>query len=179
MSSKPPMASVFTSLRRGCNLFLCGLASAFFSSVFAQGLTDLDPDWKELQLKPPASIAKDKMLPVAMPPHLTLKFAVDTSSISVGADRVVRYVIVASSANASNAMYEGIRCKTAEYKTYARMGSNGEWNTIENPQWKLLADNSSRHTRAIAHQGVCDGAAPATDAAEVIRMLKNPPRNDP
>ena len=113
MSNKPPIASVFTSLRCGRNSIVAWLAVAFFANVFAQGLTDLDPDWKELQFKPPANIAKDKMLPLAMPPHLTLKFAVDTSSISVGTDRVVRYVIVASSANASNAIYEGIRCKNS------------------------------------------------------------------
>lgn len=145
----------------------------------AQGLTDIDPDWKELQYAPPKSIEKDQLLSIDMPVHLTLKFAVDMSSISVGSDRVVRYVVVASSPNASNAMYEGIRCKTGEFKTYARMGSNGQWNVVQDPQWRSLAENVSRHTRAIAHQGVCDGAAPNNSAAEVIRMLKNPPRNDP
>lgn len=184
MSNKLSMPPVFALFRCSRDVILAGVAGVIFASIFianvhAQGLTDTDPDWKELQFAPPASIATNKMLPVDMPPHLTLKFAVDTTSISVNTDGVVRYVIVASSANASNAMYEGIRCKTAEYKTYARMGSNGQWNTVQNPQWRLLADNGSRHTRAIAHQGVCDGGAPATNAAEVIRMLKNPPRNDP
>ena len=179
MSNKPLMPRVFAPLRCCRAVIGAGVASIVFTNALAQGLTEPDPDSKELQFAPPASIAKDKMLPIDMPSHLSLRFAVDTSSISVDTDRVVRYVIVASSANASNAMYEGIRCKTAEYKTYARMGSNGQWNIVQNPQWKLLADNGSRHTRAIAHQGVCDGAAPATNAAEVIRMLKNPPRNDP
>ncbi len=143
--------------------------------VFAQ-LAPQDPDWKELDLPPPA-FSRSKLIPLEMPPYVTLKFGIDPATLSVSSDRVVRYVVVAiSSSGVVNAMYEGLRCDVGEFKTYARWGAKGEWLAAKDSPWRPLNDNNtSRHALALARQGACEGrTAAANSAAEIVRRLKVP-----
>ena len=154
--------------------WFCLFALMLAANVFGQ-LKDDDPDWKELQAPPPPSFSTDKLVPIDMPPHLTLKFGIDPATLAVMPDGIVRYVMVASSpTGAMNAMYEGIRCATAEFKTYARYTSSGTWNTIANPPWRKLDDNaSSKHARALALQGLCEGRTVMGNSAQgILRALK-------
>lgn len=148
----------------------------FFGGASAQ-LSSLDPDWKEIDVPPPPAFNKDKLVPVDMPPHVTLKLGVDPATLSISNDGVVRYVMVAtSSAGTINAMYEGIRCLTGEVKVYARYSASGQWKAVENPQWAPLNGNQpSKHAAALARQGACDGrAATAASPTEIIQKLKSP-----
>ena len=67
-----------------------------FGGASAQ-LSSLDPDWKEVDVPPPPAFNKDKLVPVDMPPHVTLKLGVDPATLSISNDGVVRYVMVATS----------------------------------------------------------------------------------
>lgn len=159
-------------------LGLAACASLLFVSLggFAQ-LAPQDPDWKELDLPPPPSFSKTNLIPLQMPPYVTLKFGIDPATLSVSSDRVVRYVVVASSSTGVvNAMYEGLRCDVGEFKTYSRWSAKGEWLLVSNPQWRPLNDNNtSRHALALARQGACEGrTAAASSAAEIVRKLKTP-----
>lgn len=132
-----------------------------------------NPNWVEEQVPPPPPYSKANLIPIEMPLYVSLKVGVDPSTVAVGADGIVRYVVVMLNATGTaNAAYEGIRCFTDEVKTYARVGSSGEWALISDPQWKPVNDNMpSRHAQAIARQGACDTrAAPST--AEVLKALK-------
>lgn len=140
-------------------------------------LTDLDPDWKETDVPPPPAFSRDKLVPVDMPPHVTLKFGVDPVTLSITKDGVVRYVMVATSSGGNvNAMYEGIRCLTGEVKVYARYTSSGQWKTVDNPQWAPLNGNQpSKHALALARQGACEGrSATAASPTAIVQRLKNP-----
>ena len=108
-----------------------------------------------------------------MPPFVSLKIGVDPATISVGLDGIVRYVVVMTNTSGTvNAAFEGIRCVSDEVKTYARMGSSGEWAAVSDPQWKAVNDNMpSRHAYAIARQGLCQ-ARLATTTDEIIKALK-------
>lgn len=141
-------------------------------SAFAQ-LAAEDPDWKETQAPPAPAFSTRKLVPLDMGSNQALKFGVDPATLSLSKDGVVRYVVVASSASgATNAMYEGIRCATGEFKTYARATTAGTWNTVEDPQWlSLYANIPSRHALALAEQGVCNGRAPANSVEAIIRQL--------
>jgi len=101
-------------------------------------LVELDPDWKEVDVPPPPAFNRDKLVPIDMPPHITLKLGVDPATLSISSDSVVRYVMVATSSSGTiNAMYEGIRCMTGEVKVYARFSSSGQWRSVDNPQWRM------------------------------------------
>ena len=156
------------------------LASFFFglcltcSAAWAQSGNGLDnPDWKEEAVPPPPSFVKDRVIALEMPTFVSLKVGVDPSTIAVGSDGVVRYVIVMANATGSvNATYEGIRCITDEVKTYARWTSSGTWSLVNDPQWKALNDNMpSQHAKAFARQGGCQSRL-ATSQTEIVNALK-------
>lgn len=137
----------------------------------------IDPDWKETEVPPPPSFNKDQLIPIEMPKYVSLRFGVDPTTLALTPDGIVRYVVVASNATGStSAMYEGIRCATGEAKTYARYTSNGQWTSIQDPQWRGLSDNlPSRHALALARQGVCEGrSTTASSVATIVNVLRNP-----
>ncbi len=144
------------------------------SHVCAQ-LADLDPDWKELDVKPPVTFNTDKLVPIEMPRYLTVKVGVDPDSFSFSSDGIVRYVVVAKSSSGNiNAAFEGIWCRSGQVKTYARAGNDGKWDAASDPQWKdLTASQPSMHALALARQGVCDGrSAAALTPQAIVRNLK-------
>ncbi len=159
---------------------LCVLAFCTFGIPelsLAQGFVD-DPDWKELEVPPPPSFDKDKLIAIDMPVYVTLKFGVDPATLTITSDGVVRYVMVAiNSAGSVNAMYEGIRCASGEFKTYARFNSSGQWSALKDPQWRPLNDNNtSRHALALARAGACNArSTPANSVPDLIAALKRNP----
>jgi hypothetical protein len=151
--------------------FACAAASSS-----AQLLGEVNPDWKEAEAPPPPALRTQNLVPIDMPPGSALRFAVDPASVSVGADGVVRYVVVASSATgAVNAMYEGLRCNTAEVKVYARHNPDSGWVPARNAEWQPLHNRpNSRHSLTIARTGACVGQGPSGNAAEIVRALRTP-----
>jgi hypothetical protein len=105
-----------------------------------------------------------------MPSYVTLKIGVDSNTIDVGADGVMRYVVVMRNTTGSTTVaYEGIQCAKGEVKTYARVNSVGTWVFANQPQWRSMADNiGSRHAQAIVQQGGCEGVG----SKDVINALK-------
>lgn len=144
------------------------------ASSWAQ-IADLDPDWKELEVAPPAKFNTARLVPIDMPPYVSVRVGIDPDSLQIGQDGVIRYVVVAVTPGGNaNAMFEGIWCLKGEVKTYARYGSDGQWNPVADAQWMPLNGNQrSMHALAFARQAACDGrAASANSAAEIIRKLR-------
>jgi len=160
------------------------LASLFLMALNASGSAQAqvyvleDPaDWKEIETPPPPAFDVKKLITFEVSPNSQLVYGVDPASISISPkDGIVRYVMVASNASgASNVMYEGIRCTTGEFKTYARYSPDGKWTTVSNPEWRSLFDYMpSKHALRFARAGACDSAAPATSVDVLVRRLKNP-----
>ena len=143
---------------------------------FAQ-LADLDPDWKELDVKPPATFRIHKLVPIEMPRYLSVRMGIDPDTLTVSSDGIVRYVVVALSDSGNvNAAYEGIWCRAGEVKTYARAGNDRVWDAVPNPEWKKLTDSRpSMHALALARQGACEGrSATGQSPQDIIRKLKQP-----
>ena len=136
-----------------------------------------DPDWKETEVPPPPAFDVKKLVVFDVSPNSQLVYGVDPATIQISEkDSLVRYVMVATSASgARNAMYEGIRCSTGEFKTYARASLDGKWNHVKDPQWRSLFDNMpSKHALRFAKAGACDSAAPPPSVYELVKRLKNP-----
>lgn len=151
-------------------LVLCaasGLASA-------QGLIDR-PDWTEGEVPPPPALHTDGLVPFQVSVHATLRYGVDPASVSLGADGVIRYVMVArSDSGALNAWYEGLRCASAEVKTYARWrpGTPGSWGLVERPEWReLVGHHASRAALVLARNGFCQGNTPNGPPSRMLREL--------
>jgi hypothetical protein len=133
----------------------------------------IDPDWKEAEAPPPPALRTSGLIPLELP-HSSLSFGVDPASIAIGADGIVRYVVVASSpSGAVNALYEGIRCPTGETRTYARYNPGSGWVAASTVEWRRLQEASTPgHTRQIARNGVCIGGGTNHSVAAILRDLK-------
>ena len=162
----------FKSVSIVASILLLGLAPPVWSQF------DVDePEWKESDAPPPPAFDVGKLVRVEVSPNSSLVYGVDPASISITqSDGLVRYVMVATSASGvRNVMYEGIRCATGEFKTYARYSADGKWTPVGNPEWRSMYGNAPfKHPLRLAKAGACDNAAPATSVREMLSRLKNP-----
>lgn len=139
-------------------------------------LRDYQPDeWKETEAPPPPAFDVKRLVPIEMPPYMSLKFGVDPKTMLLTPDGVVRYVVVAhrEAGNAINAFYEAVRCATDEYKTYSRYDGTA-WSPVQNAEWKKIDDRNSIYTSELAKQSLCRGAAPRMSVNDMVRELKRP-----
>lgn len=133
-----------------------------------------DENWTETVVAPPAFFSTSGLLPLEISPGSAMRFGIDPTTLSIGTDRVVRYVLVAQSASgALNVLYEGIRCETAEMKTYARWNNDSSWNVSQDASWRTLqSKGSARHGMVLATQGVCEGTTPNKSVSQILKSLQ-------
>lgn len=134
------------------------------------------PEWKEMDAPPPPPLRTQGLIPIEVEGS-RLSFGVDPASISVGSDRIVRYVVVArSSGGALNAMYEGLRCDGGQVKVYARYSPGPGWVPVRDGEWQPLhgGPSNTRHSLAIARGGACMESAPNGSASQIALDLKAP-----
>ena len=158
------------------SLLACCFLICLGSTAWAQFAFE-DPEWKESEVPPPPAFDATKLVTFEVSPNSSLVYGVDPASITIStSDSLVRYVMIASSASgARNVMYEGIRCATGEFKTYARYSPEGRWNMVSNPEWRPLFGNlPSKHALRFAQAGACDNAALPVSVNELVTRLKNP-----
>lgn len=102
---------------------------------------------------------------------------IDRNSISIGADRVVRYsTVIRSASGALNTSYEGLRCKTSEYKVYAFGVENGTWAKVPDVQWRKIPRMSGDFRFALYKDYFCDLAAIAgrNEKDLIANLVGNP-----
>jgi hypothetical protein len=153
-------------------------ALAFMACAAHAQLGSENPDWKEVEAPPPPALKLDGLIPLDIPGS-TLRFGVAPASITIGSDGIVRYVVVASSTTgAVNAIYEGIRCDTGQYKVYARHSPNSGWKPTKDADWRSLHEQKeqpmSRHTLIIARTGACIGHGANRPASRIAQGLRSP-----
>jgi hypothetical protein len=154
---------------------LIGLAFAFTTGCAMAQLADPNPDWREIDAPPPPALQTSGLVQLDMP-QSGLRFFVQPNSVSIGSDGIVRYVVVATSTSgAVNAMYEGLRCDRAEFRTYARHNPEQGWVNVST-QWRPLYDgsNAARHNLAVARTAACVGHGTNLSAEQIVRDLRRP-----
>ena len=135
--------------------------------------------WTEAMAAPPASFSTEVLIPFEVFKASSLTYGIDPNTVTVGEDDVVRYVMVARSVSgALNVLYQGIRCATAETKTYGRLSDKGAWNTSPDAPWQELSfRGATRPAMILARQGVCEGRTVTGNAQKILATLKSA-RND-
>lgn len=131
-------------------------------------------DWKEGAIPPPPAFDVAKLLTFEVSAASSLVYGVDPATLSIADDGIVRYVMVATSASGvRNVFYEGLRCSSGEFKTYARYTPEGAWIKVTRPEWRSVFGNlPSRHALQFARSGACDNMTPASSVNEIVRRLK-------
>lgn len=133
------------------------------------------PAWTEIPQSPPAHFSTDRLLDFKVSTYSELSYGVDPTTVSLGEDGVVRYVMVAQSSRAQNILYEGIRCATGEVRTYARWhpGTPGQWHIATDSTWRPLSgNNASRPARILAQEAFCDGSNLNGNVDKMLRDLR-------
>jgi len=129
-------------------------------------------DWREAEFKLPAYLKADALIEFSVSAASRFRFFVDPLSLSVGADGVVRYTLVArSAAGAENVSYEGIRCKDGSYKVYA-LGQGASWSRARS-DWKRIEPKSvQRWHQALQREYFCPFRVQVSTAAEAVEYLR-------
>lgn len=132
-------------------------------------------DWREIEAPPPPALKLDGLIPLEIP-GTALRYGVAPASVAIGSDGIVRYVVVASSTTgAVNAMYEGIRCNSGEFKVYARHNPDSGWTPVKDAAWRSLHEQPmSRHSLLVARTGACIGHGTNHTAARIVQDLRSP-----
>jgi len=101
--------------------------------------------WKEQETELPPYPEDDNLIEFRVTrPNAAFRYYIDANSLSYNPnDGIVRYtVVIRSERGASNVAFEGMRCATTEYKTYAFGNGRGELvPPRRKPEWKPIAKN--------------------------------------
>lgn len=130
--------------------------------------------WQEKAVELPGVPLPENLLTFYVSAATDNQFFVDGSSLTVGADGVVRYVLVVQSgAGARNVTYEGLRCETRERRIYASGRLDGTWSKSRNDAWQRIRDvPANRHHAALYLDYFCPGATIARSADEARDALR-------
>jgi hypothetical protein len=110
------------------------------------------------------------------------EYFIDKKSISIGKDdSVVRYTLVVRSTTgtgAENVFYEGIRCDSGEYKTYAFGVGDGKFKPFREPEWHPIENMQHMKYRVDLHEHyLCHSVFPRKPE-EAINVIKHPQWKD-
>ena len=101
------------------------------------------------------------------------RYFVDASTLDVGADGVVRYALVVRTAGgASNASFEGIRCKTYEKRMYALGHPQRKWIAARRSVWEpIQAGRANEHQAVLYAEYFCPDRRIVADRASALRAF--------
>jgi hypothetical protein len=132
------------------------------------------PDWEEGLAKLPAAPKDENLVPFYVSGIANNQYAIDQSTLDIGKDGVVRYVLVIKTpSGAKNVSYEGIRCESRQRKIYATGRDDGSWAQMLKPQWQAIAGRSllSYH-RALADEYFCPIGSIVWSKAQALQNIK-------
>ena len=154
------------------------VAKGPFLDEYDHDLDIKDPDaWKEKAVELPPFPEDENLLefPVEEDTGASLRYYVDSKSLSVGDDGVVHYVLVIIAAQgAKNVMFEGARCDAREYKTYAFGDGKGGFRRLRKPAWRdIRKNNRTAYRQRLMDHYLCHPEYPtARDPQSIAEAIK-------
>jgi CNP1-like family len=133
--------------------------------------------WQELkEVEPPAFPRQENLLEYYVGPATANNYFIDASTLSVGSDGIVRYVLVVRTAGgATNVSFEGINCKELTWKHYATGRSDGTWVKVHDnrAEWRPIENKPvNRHHAALSRDYFCPARNPIKSAEEGRNALR-------
>ncbi len=134
---------------------------------------DLPRQWQELDVQFPPPPAAEALIPLYVSAATANRFYIDGSSLSVGADLVVRYVMVVETpGGVRNVTYEGMRCESRSRRIYASGRADGSWSKARNDEWvRILDAYANRQHAALFLEYFCPFGNSVRTAAEARNAL--------
>ncbi len=167
-------------LKRFCCLlpFFFMLANGAQAQGYGREEEEEDPfnrRWEEKEIPLPAYPKDENLQEFYVGPTNPNHFLIDKTTLAVGEDGVVRYVLVVrTGGGATNVTFEGIRCETAEYKTYGLGRSDGSWvKARRGNEWKPIENKPiNRHHAALVTEYFCANGIIRTPAEGVAALKR-------
>jgi hypothetical protein len=134
-----------------------------------------EKDRQEADVVPPAPPQAANLVRYEIGRPSSMTFHVDPASVSLAQDGVIRFTSVAKGeGSAQNVAFEGIRCDTRAYKTYAYGKADGTWYVLKDPQWKVLRSLTTDGYRFALYQDYfCPARESVASAAEAVDALRS------
>jgi hypothetical protein len=157
-------------------LSLAGMAQASYA-VYDDGPERYnieEKSWAEQKTAIPAYPKTENLIEFIVGPTEHNRFYLDGSTITVGGDGIVRYVLVVKTpGGATNVSLEAMRCDTRQLKLVAVAGSDGHWDRLENPQWHLIENKLvNQHHAILNREFLCPASHAPRDVADVLAALR-------
>ena len=162
-----------------CFTLVCAGAAFAVPAAPPEGYFDYDPkadptspeSWKESETGLPPYPHDPDLLPIPLSARDTLKVYIDQKSLSRAADGVLRFTLVVESVRgARSVLFEGMRCETREYKTYAIGTRERRLQQVKDPRWKQISDSEINAFRyALFKHYACDDAHTARTPKELVQ----------
>jgi hypothetical protein len=148
---------------------------AMLAGAHAREAEDPDaPQWAETAIEFPAYPQQRDLREFYVSEMTTHKFYIDATTLSVGTDGVVRYVLVVrTGGGATNTSFEGIRCDSGELKIYGTGQRDGQWAKARRSEWRRIENKPvNRHHTVLARELFCPNAWPIKTPAEGLEALR-------
>lgn len=167
-------------------LYLCLVFGGLLLSapVSAQENDDADlgsfidgSKWQEGEVTIPKFPNRDDLIKVEVDRvDMPFSFYIDPASLSVGKDSITRYtVVIESDTGASNVMYEGIRCWTNEYQTYAYGTYDNAFSKARSSSWKKITSSGAMaHRYNFKRYYLCSNHGRPLQIRESLRRIRYP-----
>jgi uncharacterized protein YxeA len=139
--------------------------------------------WKEIDVKIPSYPDDGDLMELRLDAANQNRFTyyMDEESLSVSEkDYAVRYTLVIESKRGTrNVFYEGMRCNTLEYKTYAFGTGKGKFRPSKKPEWKSMLDSGYKKLRMdLMEFYLCDDRRLPRSKEAIITRVKYPAPNE-
>jgi hypothetical protein len=133
-----------------------------------------EKSWVEVAAQLPAYPKAENLLPFNVSSATRHQHFVDAASISVGADKVVRYtVVIEATGGAKNVSFEGLRCESGERRLYAYGHPDGNWSKARNAGWEVIKFRSLlSYQKALYEDYFCPDGIQVKDSQEAVRNLR-------
>jgi hypothetical protein len=157
------------------------LALAFYASSAAAQWAGWDADfdeerktWKEIQAKIPPFPAAQNLVEVDVGSATAHRFYIDTASVSMGEDGVMRYtVLIKAQGGAMNVSFEGMRCQTRERRIYALGRSDGTWTRARDSTWqRIVPRDLAPHRLVLYREFFCPEPTRPPTAKQAVDALR-------
>jgi hypothetical protein len=137
-----------------------------------------EEEWKEGEVNLPPFPEKWNLQPFDVAGTGENTYFLDASSISIGADGVVRYsMIVRAPSGTENITFEGIRCEMRQWKPYAYGRPDRTWSPAREAKWDLVQRQEFRYT--LYHEYLCPHGSPSRNPREILSEIRRQYRAGP
>ncbi len=154
------------------------------ASRFNSGYEEPEVWQEQRDVEPPAYPREENLREFYVGAIATNTYYVDLSSITLGTDRVVRYVLVVkTSGGATNVSFEGINCAELRWKLYASGRSDKAWtkSRVVRNDWRLIENKSlNPYHAALSRNYFCpmgNAIVTADEGRNALQQGKHPGAN--